>query len=201
MNNKTKIIGLVVLLSVILGLAIWSYGRLSKNYNNQNTTNQNTTNQNTSQNTNQSANTDGKTPYEQLFDVTIYDKQNQSVSLLELANGKPTVINFWASWCGPCKSEMPDFQSVYEEKGDEINFVMINLTDGFRETIKTANKFISNGNFTFPVYYDMDMDASDKYAIFSIPTTFFVNAKGEIVGMRQGVIDKELLNENIDKIL
>lgn len=193
MNNKTKIIGLVVLLSVILGLAIWSYGKLSKNYNNATTT--------PSQNTNQSTNQNNQNPYEQLFDATIYDNQSQSVSLLELANGKPTVINFWASWCGPCKSEMPDFQSVYEEKGDEVNFVMINLTDGFRETIKTANKFISNGNFTFPVYYDMDMDASDKYAIFSIPTTFFVNAKGEIVGMRQGVIDKELLYENIDKIL
>lgn len=192
MNNKTKIIGLVILLSVILGLAIWAYGKLSNDYSNNKTTNPSTT---------QGANTEGKTPYEQLFDVTIYDSQNQKISLLELAQDKPTVINFWASWCGPCKSEMPDFQSAYDEKGSDVNFVMINLTDGFRETTKTANKFISSSNFTFPVYYDLDMDASDKYAVFSIPTTFFVNAKGEIVGMHQGILDKELLNENIDKIL
>jgi len=191
MNNKLKIVGLVILLATIMGLALWAYSKLSYgNYEQPATT----------KNILQDKETTSKDEYEQAFDVTIYNSAGEKVSLTSLFEGKPVVVNFWASWCGPCKSEMPEFQSVYDSIGNDVKFVMINLTDNFRETQKTAEKFIASEKYTFPVYFDKDMDASDKYGIYSIPTTFFINAEGKIINIHSGILTKKQLMQNIDKI-
>ena len=60
------------------------------------------------------------------FDFTVYDEEGNAVKLSDF-EGKPVVLNFWASWCGPCKSEMPDFEEAYGEYGEEIQFLMVNI--------------------------------------------------------------------------
>ncbi|MEG0978756.1 MAG: TlpA disulfide reductase family protein, partial [Oscillospiraceae bacterium] len=133
-------------------------------------------------------------------DVTIYNSKGEEVSLASLL-GKPTVINFWASWCGPCKAELPDFQSVFDEKSKDVNFIMVNLTDGFRETQSRAEKLISSSGYTFPIFFDNDGNASDEYGVYSIPTTFFVNANGEIENIHTGLITKEQLIKEIEDMM
>ena len=191
MNNKMKIVGLVILLASILGISLFAYSKLSASYDKH---------PQTTKNISQGRKAASDDEYEQAFDVTIYNATGDKVSLTSLLEGKPTVINFWASWCGPCKSEMPEFQSVYESMSGEINFVMINLTDNFRETQKNAEKFISANKYTFPVYFDNDMEASDKYAIYSIPTTLFINTDGKIVNTHSGILTKQQLVQKIDEI-
>ncbi|NCC86796.1 MAG: redoxin domain-containing protein [Clostridia bacterium] len=191
MKNKTKIVGLVILLISILGIALFAYNKLSDSYNKQ---------PQTTKSISQEKETASDDEYEQAFDVTIYNATGDQISLTSLFEGKPTIVNFWASWCGPCKSEMPEFQSVYESMGDEVNFVMINLTDNFRETQKNAEKFIGDNEYTFPVYFDKDMDASDNYAIYSIPTTLFINADGKIVNTHSGTLTEQQLIQGIDEI-
>lgn len=115
--------------------------------------------------------------------------------------GKPVVLNFWASWCGPCKSEMPDFEAAYKEYKDEINFLMVNMTDGSRETVKLAADFISNSGYTFPVFYDTATEAAMTYAVTSIPQTYFIDKNGNIVARAQSAIDLETLRQGIDMIL
>ncbi|MBP3544577.1 MAG: TlpA family protein disulfide reductase, partial [Lachnospiraceae bacterium] len=66
-------------------------------------------------------------------DFTVIDAEGNEVKLSDM-RGKPVVVNFWASWCGPCKMEMPEFEEVYKELGDEVHFMMVNLTDGWQET-------------------------------------------------------------------
>lgn len=191
MNNKIKIVLLVILLACVLGIALFAYSKLSDSYNKQTQT---------TKNISQEKETTSDNEYKQAFDVTIYNATGDKISLTSLFEGKPAIVNFWASWCGPCRSEMPEFQSVYESMGDEINFVMINLTDNFRETQKNAEKFISTNKYTFPVYFDKDMDASDKYAIYSIPTTLFINTDGKIVNTHSGILTKQQLVQKIDEI-
>lgn len=146
-----------------------------------------------------SAEDEGKTEANPATDFTVVDKEGNEVKLSDL-KGKPVVLNFWASWCGPCKSEMPDFQSTYEEYREEIHFMMVNLTDGAQETVDSAAAFINDAGYTFPVYYDTMLEAATAYNIYSVPQTFFIDAEGNLVAYVTGAIDESILLEGIGMI-
>jgi thiol-disulfide isomerase/thioredoxin len=134
-------------------------------------------------------------------DFAMLDPDGNNVKLSDIiANGKPVVLNFWASWCPPCKSEMPDFEKVYKELGDEIQFMMVNLTDGQRETVEVGEKYIKDEGFTFPVFFDTDREGAIAYGISSIPTTFFIDSSGNIITGAIGAIDESALRRGIDML-
>lgn len=132
-------------------------------------------------------------------DFTVYDIEGNAVNLSDFI-GKPTIVNFWASWCGPCKSEMPDFEAAYQEQGEEIHFLIVNMTDGYRETLETASAYVDEQGFTFPVYYDTDGSAETTYGVSSIPMTYFLDAEGCIVAYAKGMINAETIQRGIDMI-
>ena len=132
-------------------------------------------------------------------DFTVYDAEGNEVHLTDFV-GKPIVLNFWASWCGPCKMEMPDFNEKYLELGEEVQFLMINMTDGSRETVAIASEFIKESGYSFPVFYDTKMDAANTYGAYSLPMTFFIDAEGYPVARATGAIDAETLMRGIDMI-
>ncbi len=132
-------------------------------------------------------------------DFVVYDAAGNPVRLSDYF-GKPIVLNFWASWCGPCRSEMPHFQEMYEKWGDEVVFLMVNLTDGSRETIATASSFIGKGGYTFPVLFDLHYDAATAYSVYYLPTTYFLDAQGNVVTYYSGALSAETLQQYIDLI-
>jgi len=132
-------------------------------------------------------------------DFHVYDKDGNTVHLSDFF-GKPIVLNFWASWCGPCQSEMPDFNEKYAELGDDIHFVMVNMTDGGRETVETASAFIEKNGYSFPVFYDTSGEAAATYGAYSLPTSFFINAEGHVVAQAVGAIDAATLQKGIDMV-
>ena len=132
-------------------------------------------------------------------DFTVYDADGNEVRLSDFV-GKPVVLNFWASWCGPCQGEMPDFQQMYQQYGDEIQFMMVNLTDGSRETVSSASAFVKNKGYTFPVFYDTDLDAATVYGVYSIPITILIDAQGSYVAHAAGAVTADALQMGIDMI-
>ena len=132
-------------------------------------------------------------------DFTVYDINGNEVKLSDFF-GKPIVVNFWASWCGPCKMEMPDFNEKYLEIGDEVTFLMVNMTDGSRETVDIASAFIAEQGYSFPVFYDTASSAALTYGVYSLPTTFFIDAQGNAIAQATGAIDAATLQKGIDMI-
>ena len=132
-------------------------------------------------------------------DFTVYDREGNPVKLSSL-EGKPVVLNFWASWCGPCRGEMPDFEEVYQAMGSEVQFVMVNLTDGNTETKESALAFLNEAGYQFPVYFDLDGEAAEAYHIRSIPTTYFINSQGYMVAYCDRAMDKGMVDACIEMI-
>lgn len=133
-------------------------------------------------------------------DFTMYTLEGDAVKLSDF-EGKPTILNFWASWCGPCKNEMPELEAAYLEYGDRINFVMVNLTDGTQDTLEAASSYIQSQGYTFPVYYDTKLAGAAAYGVSSIPLTIFINAKGEMVTYYTGAMSEEILQTGISMLL
>ena len=108
-------------------------------------------------------------------------------------------IPTFAKWCQDNQKIGRTFQAKYEELGEEIQFLMINMTSG-RETLETAQEFIAEQGYTFPVLYDTASDAAIAYGAYSLPTTYFIDAEGHAVAQATGAIDGETLQIGIDMI-
>ncbi len=130
---------------------------------------------------------------------TVYDKDGNKVSLSDM-KGMPVVVNFWASWCPPCKAELPDFDETAKEYEGKVVFMMVNLTDGIQETEEEAKAFIKSMGYEFPVYFDKDQDAAYKYSVSSIPATCFIDKDGYFIASATGMIDKATLEKGISMI-
>jgi len=133
-------------------------------------------------------------------DFTVTDTQGNPVRLSGM-RGKPVVLNFWASWCPPCRQEMPEFDKAHGELGDEIIFMMVDLTDGRRETVETASQFVRGQGYGFPIYFDTQGKAADAYGIMNIPATFFIDGEGRIVSSHVGAMSGAALQAGIDGIM
>ena len=137
----------------------------------------------------------GYSEYDLAPDFIVFDANGNPVRLSDM-RGKPVVLNFWASWCPPCKAEMPDFDKVSRELDGEVVFMMVNIWD----TQAAAEAIIDSMGYTFPVYFDLLEDAVGKYGIESIPQTFFIDKWGGLVAHGVGALSEADLRYGISMI-
>jgi len=139
-------------------------------------------------------------------DFTLTSLDGEEVTLSSL-RGKKVVLNFWATWCPPCKAEMPHMQSYYEQyaKDDNVEIVAVNLTSGERDLtadgkIDTVMTFRDSFELTFPIVLDPENSVGSEYKILTIPTTYFIDANGYIQRAIRGPMDADMLKTYVDAL-
>ena len=113
----------------------------------------------------------------------------------------PIIVNFWASWCPPCREELPYFESAYQEYRDQIRFMMVDLADGYQETQADAEAFVAEKGYTFPVYFDTTGNTVTAYGLSAIPVTAAISGQGELLRLQVGGMSEESLQSMIELLL
>ena len=110
--------------------------------------------------------------------------------------GQPLVVNVWATWCVPCLKEMPDFEQVHQEVGDEIQFVGLNSRDDRTEAMKLATRT----GVTYDLLYDPAAEFVADVGVVSLPSTLFVDEQGTVVATRTGKMDAGQLRSKLTEL-
>ncbi len=130
-------------------------------------------------------------------DFTFYDAEGSGITFASKF-GKPIVLNFWATWCGPCQEELPAFNKAYSQFGEKVEFIMINLDDpGTESEVQT---FLSEQGYDFPVFYDTDYSGTRAYKVQGIPVSYFITSDGKIAAEHIGSVSETALWDYIDRI-
>ena len=133
-------------------------------------------------------------------EISLLDTNGNEITLSEL-RGHPVIINFWATWCPPCRAEMPALQYAYKDYEKEgVIFLAVNSTN--QDTIPAVKQFLVEYDISFPVVYDNQGTAANTYQISSLPTTYFIGKDGVITEVViGGPMAEALLRSRLDKML
>lgn len=126
-------------------------------------------------------------------DRTFETFSGDEVSLAEFVDA-PLVVNFWASWCPPCVAEMPDFERVHIDRGDEVRFIGVNTQD----SLEQAEALAAQTGVTYDLGLDPDGALFSDFEVIAMPSTFFVDADGAIVHRHAGLLTEQQLRDLID---
>lgn len=133
------------------------------------------------------------------LDFTLEDENGKKVSLSDFF-GKPIVLNFWASWCSPCKAEMPYMEKTwreYQEQGSDLVFLLVNVG----ESLQTVKSFYEKNFYTMPLVYDTKSTVFSRYLLRGIPATFFIDREGVIRGRYNELMPEAKLKAKIAEIV
>ncbi len=196
-NNAKWIIVAVLLVALIAGAGVL-YNKLSPEYSADKLAQTTSSPQSSQGSESETANEKEQEQDYTAPDFTVLDNEGNHVKLSDY-KGKPVVLNFWATWCYYCKEEMPDFNTAYEKYPD-VQFLMVNATDGVQETVESAKKYVEDEGFGFPVFFDTEGEAVSAYYVTGFPCTYFINAEGELVTYANGMLDMDSLEKGISYI-
>ena len=137
-------------------------------------------------------------------DFTLTDQYGETHTLSDY-KGRVVFLNFWATWCPPCRAEMPDIQALYEEEATkgEDGVVILGVAGpriyGNEGTAEDVAAFLSENGYTYPVVMDTDGSLMQAYGISAFPTTFMINSKGEVQGYLTGSMTREIMDSIIEQ--
>lgn len=132
-----------------------------------------------------------------VLDVRVTATDGSLVRLGELVSGQPAVVNFFASWCGPCVREMPDFEAVHARRHADVALIGVNLQD----SVDAMEALVERTGVTYPVVRDESGELFRAVDGFSMPTTVFLDARGSIVEVHGGQLSRGALEARIDQLL
>ena len=141
-----------------------------------------------------------------LADLELTDQFGNTHTLSDY-KGKVIFLNFWATWCGPCRNEMPDIQKLYDEysaQGEDAEVVILGIAGpgiGQEESAEEIADFMTENGYTYPVLMDTSGEMVTKYGISAFPTTFMIDKDGNVYGYVPGQMTEDIMRSIIDQTL
>ncbi|MFJ7737783.1 TlpA family protein disulfide reductase [Lysinibacillus sp. NPDC097287] len=136
---------------------------------------------------------------EQIAYETKLVRFDKSETTLEDYKGKILVLNFWASWCGPCINEAPDLNEFYKKKPKNVEFLAINMTSK-EKGVESVEKFADQYNIKFPIFLDEKGLLLKSFEIMGYPTTIIIDTDGVVQYRVQGEVNQDELNELVSQL-
>ena len=110
------------------------------------------------------------------------------------------ILNFWATWCGPCQQEMPDMEAFYKEHKENVEILAVNYTPSEKGGEEKVSNFIKEKGITFPVLLDKNIDVTTAYKVITIPTSYFIDTKGVIQDKFIGPMTQKEMEKRVAKL-
>ncbi|HLS08006.1 redoxin domain-containing protein [Lentibacillus sp.] len=198
-----------VIILVLTGMFSWAVYDLAINTQDDQATEESdfTVEENAAENDNSQENTDesnGDTESETVGlnvgniapDFQLETLEGEQVALSDY-RGQRVMVNFWATWCPPCRAEMPDMQKFYENKDVEILAINLTETESSRDAVPD---FIDAYELTFPILMDEETEVANQYQIQPIPSSFMIDSNGRIQFKAPGALNYELMVQEFEKM-
>ena len=126
-------------------------------------------------------------------DFQLQTPDGTMVSLSDF-KGKQVLVNFWATWCPPCRSEMPDMEQLYDERNGDLVVLAVNV----QEARDPVRRFTDQYGFTFPVLLDTSGDVTQQFGVQSLPTSFFIDREGRVSAFNMGALNKSAMAKKLE---
>lgn len=130
-------------------------------------------------------------------DFTLTNVHTKQPLQLSSLRGKPVLLNFWGTWCPPCRAEMPELQKLYDKYKNDVEFVGVSM--GPRDEPAGVDQFVKLNKYTWTFIHDTDASISINYQVQGIPSTFFIDKDGIIRSIHVGGADGPILQDGLDK--
>ncbi|PUA40980.1 TlpA family protein disulfide reductase [Paenibacillus elgii] len=111
---------------------------------------------------------------------------------------KPLMVNFWASWCGPCREEAPALKQVYDRYKGQFDLYAVNVTKG--DELEAVKRFVNQAQFSFPILLDTSGEAADAYRLLFVPTSFLIDRQGRLKEVIH-VLPPDQLEDKIKRLI
>jgi peroxiredoxin len=142
---------------------------------------------------------EGLTQGDMAPDFTLTTVDGKKVQLSDL-KGKKVIVNFWATWCPPCKAEMPHMQNYYDEfsQDENVEILAVNLTSG--DKVESVQNFVKDYGLTFPIPMDEEGMVGQTYEAITIPTSYMIDSNGRIQNKVVGPMDENMIKEFVSNL-
>lgn len=116
-------------------------------------------------------------------------------------HGKKVILNFWATWCGPCQMEMPALEQAHQQHSSDLVVLGMNREGvGEQPTLDAIQSFTKDVRVTFPILLDLDSTIADRYGVHNLPMSFFINTDGTISNVHLGGMDYDFIRQQVDQL-
>ena len=130
------------------------------------------------------------------FELTTLDGKTARLSDYR---GQRVFINFWATWCPPCRAEMPDMQKLYEQTDLDIEILAVNMIES-EKTEEDVAEFVKDFGLTFPILLDANSDVATTYQVRAYPTSYMIDSTGRIQFIAPGAMNHDFMLQEIEKM-